>query len=164
MWIHTVLALSHLVSLPALHKALKLAIGNTSHWECQLAFPLLFLSNVASIFMHLSETKHGLIPDTLWLQTHSSTLLNLDRIAAHITALYFLRWWWLTLSVSCRIQTMDPIAIICFGGLCLWIGERTMDQLLYFVLHLIWHVCAFASIDVVLQRQLTLGFMQQLPP
>lgn len=159
MWVHTVLCSSHVVSLPAIWKALQVAKYGTPRLETLIPLPLLLMCHFASILMHLSETKHGLIPTSGWLYRHSNFFLDLDRLFACANALFFLWWWWLTLpasSVTASITASDPVWLLLVGTFCLWIGERTINRLLYAVLHVIWHICAFGSVDSVLQRYLVM--------
>jgi hypothetical protein len=97
---------------------------------------------IASIFMHATETKHGL--SGLFLKQLSKTFLNIDRVLAIMTGVYGLYLFY-TNPTKNLYQVILPI----FGAMTSFIGEQTMNLPLYTLFHCIWHWCAYYGLYLV---------------
>jgi hypothetical protein len=98
---------------------------------------------IASTLMHLSETKHGIRPDTggdkcgKCLGHCSFTFLSCDIMMALITALFFI---FLTILRSKPNPQQWLLALLALvGGIANHIGERSTSLVTYFRLHCFWH-------------------------
>lgn len=136
-WTHWILATSHVVAVPALVKTL----SRQRYLHAVVVSAVI----LASICMHLSETKHGLVPSHLW-RPWSRIALNLDRLCASSSAIYFM---WLRWPMQVPRDT-ELFAVALLGMMCSYLGEQTHDVPTYVVYHLIWHGCAFYLLYSVL--------------
>ena len=129
MWVHNVLAVSnYLFVIPAIIQVH--AIG-------ELYYTLLIHTMIlASMLMHISETKHGLLPHSTFVP-FSNLFLNFDRAMAIVTALSFLPL------VFIHPHPWSVIATFGIGGILSFIGEQTMVVAIYVPCHLVWHACAY---------------------
>ena len=137
MQVTTWLALTNLVALVPIYQSW-VRFGNNS-----TSTVILGNMALASFLMHLTETKHGLRPDTV-LITFSSIFLNIDRVMAIVTSVYFGSYWWQ------EGRRLLPLYLTLFGLLCNFIGEQTYDLTLYTVSHTVWHLCAYGSLTYLL--------------
>ena len=99
-------------------------------------------ASIASIFMHISETKHEL--PGLWLAKYSNYFLNIDRFFAGIAGMYGLFLFYTNSN-----KTTSQVALPLVGSLTLFIGEHTTDLPLYTITHTIWHFIAYYSLALV---------------
>lgn len=106
---------------------------------------LLSTSFVASSLMHITETKHDLIP--FFLKDWSSVFLNLDR---GIALLVFLTSSFILVERANKLPYKTILAKGCIGLLCLGLGEITKSLPLYTALHTLWHYYAFTSVNDIL--------------
>lgn len=91
----------------------------------------------ASSAMHISETKHSLLPHP-YIANKAELFLNMDRGAGIVcTLLYFPRWW--------MSGTWNQAAIFLFGLAASGLGEVTTNVPAYCILHTIWHFCAYVT-------------------
>jgi hypothetical protein len=128
MWIHNVLVLSHIFGIPSLVCAYKSNL---------LDFIVILIILTNSILMHISETKHRLVPMNKFLKNWSNVFLNFDRCSALFGSLYFLYFLiWPKLNLN-----MIMLIIIAFINLI--IGENTQNNMLYVITHIIWHMIVF---------------------
>lgn len=124
--VHLLLSASNILGLPALAKSSSV-VG-----RCVTVFAM-----SASVWMHISETKHKLNPGNDALTRCSSIFLNIDRLAAIIAAIYFSHRWYIQ---GCD---MVPVVVMCIGTVCSFIGEQTNNLNVYVPLHIVWHACAY---------------------
>lgn len=108
-----------------------------------------FLVTLASILMHLSETKHGLSgipPFRAW----TTELLMIDRVLAVSAMLYgcYLAYWYP------EIVTIQTTALLFVGLIGLVLSERVFvgpdTILLSLCCHAIWHLAAYRTMSIVL--------------
>jgi hypothetical protein len=115
-------------------------------------FYAMLLSAGLSIMMHLSETKHGLMPLTEFLRKNSELYLNLDRWGAYLA-------FGLILARNYQRLNMDHINLFLAALFMLGIGEAVdvgvyrepnqrphywlLKQQVYLISHLVWHLCVF---------------------
>jgi hypothetical protein len=102
---------------------------------------VMIIAAIASILMHLSETKHHL-PGIFPFNKFSWFFLQLDRCTAYFSAIYFLR---LLISLEGIIVSFHQmVALAVMGLISLFVSER-IDQgpYVFMISHGIWHVCAF---------------------
>jgi hypothetical protein len=111
---------------------------------------IIFVSFCASVMMHVTETKHNLIPP--FLREYSNIFLNADRTAALAVALY---GGYLTYNAyssgTLTLALFRPILLkFAVGTIALGIGEIASNLVVYNVFHTIWHYCAFTALDDVI--------------
>jgi len=137
MKVQTWLALSNLIALFPLYRCWsRFGLNST---------PTIIVLNtiLASILMHLSETKHGLIPRAE-LVSLSQLLLNIDRGMA-LTATGWFGWYWWE-----QRRDSTPIILLLIGLVGSAIGERTQNLFLYGLVHgVVWHGCAYIAMGMV---------------
>lgn len=133
--IQVVLAASNLLGLFSLKKS-----------KDEGTFLMVVAVMLASCFMHLSETKHGLEPLAPFRAADSSLFLNLDRLVAVVAAM-----WFGTLlfgEVKAGNMTDDKFVSMLIVGLlgfmCMLVGELLSNQTLYMLLHLVWHASVYS--------------------
>jgi len=97
---------------------------------------------LASVFMHLTETKHGL--KGLFLKEYSNMFLNIDRVLAIMTGLYGL--W---LFYNNPRKNIYQLAFPLIGAISSFVGEQTTNLPLYTFTHCIWHALAYYSLHLV---------------
>lgn len=100
---------------------------------------------LASVLMHLSETKHNMNPGRTWAR-FSTAFLNLDRFVSIMASIYFARMWWMT-----PMMTFAPPFLVGFGAIMLAIGERTTDVSKYIITHTWWHLAVFMAMWIVIK-------------
>lgn len=98
---------------------------------------------MCSVAMHITETKHGLDPGPT-LRQWSTTMLNIDRISAIGSSCIFGLLW-------LSKPTIAPVIIFIVGGMCSMIGELTKNQMLYTILHMIWHISAYMTMYYIME-------------
>lgn len=96
---------------------------------------------MASTMMHISETKHTLIPPISCIQDISNMLLNIDRLVTYTAGPYFIYKFW-------RLYQEPLVWIFAVGALALRLGEypikgRLFNYLIYPLLHTVWHACVY---------------------
>lgn len=101
-------------------------------------------SFTASCLMHITETKHNLIPFVL--KEFSNTFLNTDRILTLLLSLYGL---FLYGSNYDKVPFYPLLLRGSIGIVCLRLGELTSNLVLYTLLHTIWHYCSYSSLQFV---------------
>lgn len=123
---HLFLIFSHISFLPAL-----IASYHVSTLICMLLVTVC----VASIGMHMSDTKHELDPGPC-LQPWSNFCLNTDRFVAAFASGY------LIFETRNKI-TQIHLLIVLVGACFLWFGEKTTNAFFYAIFHSIWHCAMF---------------------
>lgn len=103
---------------------------------------LVFSAVVASVFMHLTETKHDL--QGLYLAEYSNTALWIDRIVAYLTGLYGLYLFYIN-----PVKSIWMIICPLYGAFWGFIGERTRSLPWYMFAHTTWHFFAYLSLHSV---------------
>lgn len=139
-WIHQILAYSNLLGyLPCYFL-----------WQCDgqeyRAMLMIVTVMMSSSLMHLSETKHGLIPATRFLYDWSGFLLNLDRFCAIVATIYFgFRAW------ECRFICPMSAQITLFIVACTvnFLGEQASNQKIYCFTHLMWHIMIYMHLALL---------------
>lgn len=114
-------------------------------------------SLIASVLMHISETKHNL-PGVLFKE-YSNILLNIDRLFALILFCYGIITFINNPDVIYHYYMgkdfiellIFPIVIFSTGAIASYIGENTDDLKLYTLLHTIWHICAYGTLAYVIK-------------
>lgn len=129
MLLHKVLAFTNILGLYPVSKVLMKR--DATLFETAIVVTTV----LASVLMHLSETKHRLDPGPL-LRPYSRLLLNVDRWAAIIASGYYLVIW-------LDRGTYDVLFVFLFGSLCSFMGEQTNNKWAYGILHSIWHLAAY---------------------
>jgi hypothetical protein len=133
---------------------------NTFYWW------LSFTCGLASFFMHLTETKHGL--PAFCLKSYSFWFLQIDRIVAIFTCLYVLLYIWLYMGIKYPIHSVpilsniphpnnqrssqDIYFIVIFGIiglLCNVKSEHTKNLEEFVIFHVIWHIIAFVILAML---------------
>ena len=126
-----------------------LAISNVfalvpiAYAQTKIKVGLLVFSACASVFMHMTETKHGIVPPARFARW-STLALNIDRIAALATAFAF-GWAWL------ESRCVAPIVLLTVGLVASALGELSSHVPTYVALHLAWHAAAYGSVFIVVQ-------------
>ena len=128
---HYLLTASNLLGIPALLKA---------------DFPYNVLVGsimLGSTLMHISETKHNLEPPIL--KNYSYALLNVDRALALSAGAVF-AWKFFQMEKNVQLQVLIIGGI---GAICMLLGEiktedKTFNNVLYPLLHTIWHSSVYA--------------------
>lgn len=136
MWINLIVALSNIFGvIPALYMLNK-----------QLWISILFFNmTLASVLMHLSETKHGL-PGIYPFNKYSGFFLNLDRVMAIGSALIMI-----FLVVYYEVYNVCIFGYVMVGVLLGWYSERVCEsKIMFMVSHGLWHMIAFTSSYYVL--------------
>ena len=133
MWVHIILASSNVVFLPALIKAVAL-----THWWHALC--VLTVAS-ASVFMHVTETKHGLIPSPA-LRAWAPVALCIDRAVSISVTAYFL-------CVRFTIIGSPMVKVAVCGLVFSAVGELTSHLFLYVICHILWHSAAGFLLFVV---------------
>lgn len=96
---------------------------------------------LATVLMHLSETKHGFRPLTPWLGRWSRGFLNLDRAAAFLGFFYGL---WRLWPVDMYLDDNKALIVrLLFAALFSAMGEQTSEIPPYGVCHFVWHAIVF---------------------
>lgn len=95
-----------------------------------------------SSLMHISETKHQLVPPLF--QNYSSLFLNIDRGLSYIIPILYYK------KIYNNLSNIWPLGLI--GIVCLGIGEIktknfNFNRIIYPILHIIWHFCVYKIID-----------------
>mgnify|MGYP006898474687 CR=1 FL=1 len=98
-------------------------------------------ASIASVFMHMTETKHNL--KGLCLAKYSKIFLNIDRFLAYLTGFYGLYLFY-----NNPTKTVSQVIVPLIGGCCAAIGERTENLPLYTTLHTTWHFCAYYGLKL----------------
>ena len=140
MWddrVRGILALSHVWVLPALVKAGRRgSVGDAA---------LVLAIGMASVWMHLRETKHGLKPQPDWHPRAPAWALNADRAVATLAACYFLARRW---PLSAAADGPLVLAAVVAAAFCA-AGERTASLPAYTACHLVWHAAMFVILYIV---------------
>lgn len=131
-YVHLGLGLSSLLGAPAV-----LEFWRRESW---LGASIALYAVVATALMHVSETKHGLVPPEPW-KSYSTVFLNMDRVGSYVAVIFCLYSLW-------PIDVVNPVHVrllllTIFGAVCLRVGEWTDHLVLYLVTHLVWHGIAF---------------------
>lgn len=108
---------------------------------------IFFLSLTASVFMHLSETKHGL-KGIFPFHILSYPLLQIDRLFAILSGILFL---YMYIAIWPEITTEDRKAYFMIGFFalfCQFTSEVYSQHLpfsywFFVIFHLLWHFIAF---------------------
>lgn len=98
-------------------------------------------SFLASIGMHISETKHKL--PGVHFKEYSDLLLNIDRFFAHVLIGYACYKFFTKPVIP---SLLEPIAMLSAAVVAVIIGERTEDLTLYTVMHTIWHILSYGTL------------------
>lgn len=101
---------------------------------------LIIIAVIASILMHISETKHNL--PGIYLSKYSNYMLYFDRITAYLLVFYMIY----KLIHNSLIITGLLILKIITGLLCAIGSEITNNEQEYVFLHCIWHFFAYKII------------------
>jgi|SRR6478609_630849 len=96
---------------------------------------------VSSVAMHLSETKHTLMPSPV-LDSWSNIFLNMDRGCAILSMIYLFPRW-------CKHGDFQQVFILSAGLLASGLGEMTGNVILYSILHTIWHMAAYLTMTAL---------------
>ncbi len=96
---------------------------------------------MASIFMHLSETKHDLV-GIYPLNQYSNLFLNIDRVTSISITTLILYWYY-------KYQIKLPI-IGFIGIICLFISEHINNQIVFLLFHNLWHMLGYQGLYLVL--------------
>lgn len=105
-------------------------------------------SFIASLLMHISETKHHLQPFVL--SEYSDILLNIDRFFMLLTFLY---GWGLTSNLRNHPQFWLFLFKGYIGLVSFKVGELTDNLLLYTVSHTFWHYCIYDTLNKIILLQ-----------
>src|ERR1700679_122181 len=95
----------------------------------------------ASIGMHISETKHGLLG--VHFKKHSKLLLNIDRFFAFLLFGYAV---YKLFTKPVIPSLLEPITMFGAAAVAGVIGENTEDLTLYTVMHTIWHILIYGTL------------------
>lgn len=108
---------------------------------------------VSSILMHLTETKHNLIPPYEWAIHWSYFCLNLDRSIAVFAFLWYIYFWdYSYIGITARVTF-----IILVASILSYLGEQTNNLTIYVICHTIWHLLMYSVLDIgILMRSRTL--------
>lgn len=106
---------------------------------------------MASTMMHISETKHTLVPPLSCLRDISNILLNIDRLVTYTTGPYFFYKFWRLYRPAENWKSPHQESVVWIfivGALALRLGEypvkgRLFNYLIYPFLHTIWHACVY---------------------
>ena len=98
-------------------------------------------SLVASIGMHISETKHKL--PGVHFKKYSNLLLNIDRFFAYLLFEYAVYKFFTKPVIP---SLLEPVAMLGTAVVSVVIGERTEDLTLYTVMHTIWHALSYGTL------------------
>jgi hypothetical protein len=130
MWpVNLILALSNLYGMSAV-----LTTISRSHY---LSAFIICNAMTASIFFHLSETKHRL-PGIRPFSTYTKELLWYDRVSAFLAIFYFLP--------SLPLY-LPELGYGILGLVCLGISELMSNPYLFLPFHLAWHLLAFHTVN-----------------
>lgn len=102
----------------------------------------------ASALMHISETKHTLVPPLVCLQDWSQTLLNIDRLVTYTAGPYFIYKFWRACDDIHSIWKKSIVWVFVAGALALRAGEYKtkwpmFNYVIYPLLHTIWHAAVY---------------------
>lgn len=110
------------------------AIQTQSTW----LIALMIGTVLASVMMHVTETKHGL-PGIMW-QKYSSIFLNIDRLTAILSTVYSVY----KLYVKWQVVETSVVIFGCIGVLSMFVSENVVKSQFWFMItHSIWHWIAY---------------------
>ena len=146
-----VVTASNLMALVPIYVVLqKMMTAPEYEWHWVVELTLLFLSMMASVLMHASETKHGLRGiefGQFSLIRESQAFLWLDRVMTMATVLYILTAW---LGLKLYNPRWEFWAIGLSGVVLMTISEHwayTPRQ--FMTAHSLWHVMAFTALAIL---------------
>ena len=138
MWVHTILTLSHILALPGIY----LSYNTRYYTQDYVDLFVKLIITLNSILMHISETKHQLKPDFIFLKEWSNIFLNMDRLSAVLGFMYFFyfRFYpyvmdWGFYNLRSEFSVYHFFSILPF----LLIGEYTNNLYIYVICHIVWH-------------------------
>lgn len=149
-WVHWFLAFSNLLGLPVLIK--------TCVEESYFHFGLSLWVVLSSFLMHLTETKHDLLPEKpddgcleKWARKCSVIFLWQDRIMSYIVGAYVAYLWY-------EASVVIKKAVIIQGslGLILMIlGENNpeiilFNDVIYPIFHALWHLSIYLILYILM--------------
>jgi hypothetical protein len=97
---------------------------------------------IASMLMHISETKHGLVGVAPFNRL-STLFLNYDRVSANLLFVYIVYITVNNGNIVSLLTTISPYSYL--GVTCLFLSEKVLTHNVYFfaVTHVLWHIFAF---------------------
>ena len=109
-----------------------------------LGLILTVCSFLTSCLMHITETKHDIIP--LCFEEYSKIFLITDNVLILAIVLYGIY----NMKRFPNEIILETSAIFYIGILALFLGEKSSDLLFYLISHTIWHYCLFKSLYNIL--------------
>lgn len=107
-------------------------------------FFLCLLAVQTSALMHISETKHGLVPDCLFLIRFSKYFLSMNNFSFVLCILYLFFYHFNLL--------MKWPQTIAFGLLCYCFGESSSNTLFYVILNTLWQMVVFGILRLMINE------------
>lgn len=134
--VNLLVTLSNLAGLLPIYAALKK--------EDLFGLIIMTVTVMASIMMHLSETKHSL-PGLLFV-SHSDLFLNIDRITAILASLYGVYLFF-------KNQKVSVLMLTSTGLIFMFISENMCKSKYSFAFfHSIWHILAYISLYLLIKN------------
>jgi hypothetical protein len=112
-----------------------LAIPAICYAKCTFQQFLALAVMIASSFMHLSETKHGLHGISPFFDQYSNLFLNIDRMVSIVGVFYMVNN--LYNNIQFWIYGIIGVAAMAIGE------KRGVSVIVYVYLHTIWHIIIY---------------------